>query len=220
MYPTQWREVDRCSWEVSLRCPNCEWATTDVFDQETVERFDEELDRGTDSLVDDLKRLVAANMEDEIERFSQRPHQRPHPPRGLLAGVPATPQPSPHTTPERNRRPPIWPAVSFPAYEYLATMPSATSSSCSRSGRSTCARQRLLRLGDQPSGSAPGSGRGRPEAAIRSQASSAASRDDSERRSSAAQLRVALASNDQGQRDGAVEQVGAALPCRSAPAVR
>ena len=49
-------------WEVSLRCPNCEWETTDVYDQDTVERFDEELDRGTDSLVDDLKRLVAANM--------------------------------------------------------------------------------------------------------------------------------------------------------------
>src|SRR5512134_42521 len=60
VYPTQWREVERCSWEVTLRCPNCEWCTTDVYDQDTVERFDEELDRGTDSLVDDLKRLVAA----------------------------------------------------------------------------------------------------------------------------------------------------------------
>jgi phage-related protein len=71
VYPTQWRETDRCSWEVSLRCPNCEWSATDVFDQDTVERFDEELDRGTDSLVDDLKRLVSANMEEEIERFSR-----------------------------------------------------------------------------------------------------------------------------------------------------
>jgi phage-related protein len=71
VYPTQWREVERCMWEVSLRCPNCEWEITDVFDQDTVERFDEELDRGTDSLVDDLKRLVAANMEEEIERFSR-----------------------------------------------------------------------------------------------------------------------------------------------------
>ena len=41
-----------------------------MFDQETVERFDEELDRGTDSLVDDLKRLIHANMEEDIERFS------------------------------------------------------------------------------------------------------------------------------------------------------
>jgi hypothetical protein len=71
VYPVQWSEVDRESWEVTLRCPNCEWSHTDVFDQETVERFDEELDRGTDSLVDDLKRLIHANMEEEIDRFSQ-----------------------------------------------------------------------------------------------------------------------------------------------------
>ena len=71
VYPVQWSEVDRESWEVTLRCPNCEWSHTDVFDQETVERFDEELDRGTDSLVDDLKRLIHANMEEEIDRFTQ-----------------------------------------------------------------------------------------------------------------------------------------------------
>jgi hypothetical protein len=70
VYPVHWTEVDRASWEVTLRCPNCEWLHTSVFDQETVERFDEELDRGTDSLVDDLKRLIHANMEEDIERFS------------------------------------------------------------------------------------------------------------------------------------------------------
>ena len=42
-----------------------------IFDQDSVERFDEELDRGTDNLVDDLKRLIRANMEEEIERFSK-----------------------------------------------------------------------------------------------------------------------------------------------------
>jgi hypothetical protein len=71
VYPTQWGEVDRMQWEVTLRCPNCEWLHTGVYDQDTVERFDEELDRGTDNLVDDLKRLIRANMEEEIERFSK-----------------------------------------------------------------------------------------------------------------------------------------------------
>ena len=71
VFPTQWSEVDRMRWEVSLRCPNCEWFHTGVYDQDTVERFDEELDRGTDNLVDDLKRLIRANMEEEIERFSR-----------------------------------------------------------------------------------------------------------------------------------------------------
>jgi hypothetical protein len=70
-YPTHWSEADHTRWEVTLRCPNCEWCETDVFDQEMVERFDEELDRGTDQLVDDLKRLVYANMEEQIERFSE-----------------------------------------------------------------------------------------------------------------------------------------------------
>ena len=70
-YPTHWTEANQAEWEVTLRCPNCEWADTGIFDQETVERFDEELDRGTDQLVDDLKRLVYANMEEQIDRFCQ-----------------------------------------------------------------------------------------------------------------------------------------------------
>ena len=40
-----------------------------MFDEETVERFDEELDRGTEALVRDLLRLMRANMEDDVERF-------------------------------------------------------------------------------------------------------------------------------------------------------
>jgi hypothetical protein len=69
VYPTDWEEVGETHWEVLLRCPNCEWSGTGVFDQDTVERFDEELDRGTEAVVRDLKRMMQANMEDEIERF-------------------------------------------------------------------------------------------------------------------------------------------------------
>ena len=69
VYPVDWEEVGETHWEVQLRCPNCEWAGTGVFEQDTVERFDEELDRGTEALVRDLKRMMQANMEDEIERF-------------------------------------------------------------------------------------------------------------------------------------------------------
>ena len=69
VYPVEWDEAGATHWEVTLRCPNCEWGGTGVYTQETVERFDEELDRGTEALVRDLKRLMTANMEDEIERF-------------------------------------------------------------------------------------------------------------------------------------------------------
>src|SRR3954468_18173336 len=69
VYPVEWEEASATHWEVLLRCPNCEWETTGVYDQDTVDRFDEELDRGTEQLVRDLKRLTRANMEEEIERF-------------------------------------------------------------------------------------------------------------------------------------------------------
>jgi hypothetical protein len=69
VYPVEWAEAGATHWEVALRCPNCEWSGTGVYEQELVERFDEELDRGTEAVVRDLKRLMQANMEDEIDRF-------------------------------------------------------------------------------------------------------------------------------------------------------
>ena len=69
VYPVEWEEVSPTHWEVLLRCPNCEWSDLGVFDQPTVDRFDDELDRGTEALMRDLKRLTQANMEDEIDRF-------------------------------------------------------------------------------------------------------------------------------------------------------
>ncbi len=69
--PVAWDQAGPHEWAVTIQCPNCEWWDADVFDEETVERFDEELDRGTEALVRDLKRLMQANMEDEIERFTR-----------------------------------------------------------------------------------------------------------------------------------------------------
>jgi hypothetical protein len=69
VYPVEWEEASPTRWEVLLRCPNCEWSDLGVFDQSTVDRFDEELDRGTEALARDLKRLTQANMEEEMDRF-------------------------------------------------------------------------------------------------------------------------------------------------------
>ena len=66
----EWEEASPTQWEVLLRCPNCEWTELGTFEQAVVDSFDEELDRGTEALVDDLMRLQQANMEDEIERFT------------------------------------------------------------------------------------------------------------------------------------------------------
>jgi hypothetical protein len=69
VYPVAWEEADRARWEVSLRCPNCEWNATDIFEEAAIQRFDETLDRGTEALVADLRRLTRANMEEAVERF-------------------------------------------------------------------------------------------------------------------------------------------------------
>jgi len=71
VYPVEWQEAGPTHWEVTLRCPECEHRSDGIYDQATVERFDEELDRGTDAVVRDLKRLTHANMQDDIERFAR-----------------------------------------------------------------------------------------------------------------------------------------------------
>jgi hypothetical protein len=69
VYPIDWQEAGRTSWEVTLRCPNCEWTHTDVYGEAAIQRFDETLDQGTEELVSDLRELTRANMEDDVERF-------------------------------------------------------------------------------------------------------------------------------------------------------
>src|SRR3954447_12495253 len=69
VYPVEWEEYGATHWSVTLRCPNCEWTGTGVFEQQLVERLADALVRGTEALVRDLKRLMPANMEEETDRF-------------------------------------------------------------------------------------------------------------------------------------------------------
>jgi hypothetical protein len=70
VYPVQWEESGPVNWNVLLHCPNCDVYREGVFTQDTVEGFDEELDRGADVLARDYTRLVRNNMAEEIERFA------------------------------------------------------------------------------------------------------------------------------------------------------
>jgi hypothetical protein len=70
VYPVRWDEAGPKSWNVTLRCPECEWTEAGVFTQDQCDRFDDELESGTDALSRDYKRLVTANMSEEIDRFS------------------------------------------------------------------------------------------------------------------------------------------------------
>jgi hypothetical protein len=70
VYPTDWAPANERQWHVALRCPECEWNGGGRYRQDVVDRLDEALDRGTESVLDDLNVLIRANMEDQIERFA------------------------------------------------------------------------------------------------------------------------------------------------------
>ena len=70
VYPVQWEEADESHWHITLRCPNCERREEGVFGQDQCDGFDDELERGTDALTRDYKRLMTANLAEEIERFA------------------------------------------------------------------------------------------------------------------------------------------------------
>jgi hypothetical protein len=74
VHPTDWDQVGDSEWDLSLRCPNCEWRGNGVFAQEVVEALDVELDNGTQVLVRDLRQLMHANMEEEVDRFAAALH--------------------------------------------------------------------------------------------------------------------------------------------------
>jgi hypothetical protein len=69
VYPTDWAPASNRHWQVALRCPECEWNGGGSYSQEVVDRFDEALERGTESVLADLNTLIRANMEDQIDRF-------------------------------------------------------------------------------------------------------------------------------------------------------
>jgi len=69
VYPLDWSEEGPRHWRIVLRCPECESRREGVFDQAAVERLDDELDRGSSTLLGDLRRMTHANMSDEIAFF-------------------------------------------------------------------------------------------------------------------------------------------------------
>lgn len=67
--PVAWGEATGGLWELTLQCPNCDWCTAGIYDQDQVDAFEERLDSGLAAMLGDLRRLTKANMADEIDRF-------------------------------------------------------------------------------------------------------------------------------------------------------
>lgn len=68
--PVNWHEQGDGYWHVELRCPECEWWGRESYSQSEVDTYDEELDRGGQELIEDLRALTRANMEEEADKFA------------------------------------------------------------------------------------------------------------------------------------------------------
>jgi RNase P subunit RPR2 len=68
--PVNWHEQGDSHWHVELRCPECEWWGRESYSQSEVDTYDEELDRGGQELIEDLRALTRANMEEEADRLA------------------------------------------------------------------------------------------------------------------------------------------------------
>jgi hypothetical protein len=68
--PVDWRETGDGQWYVELRCPECELLSRGSYSRAEIDRYDKQLDRGGQELIEDLQALTRANMEDEADRFA------------------------------------------------------------------------------------------------------------------------------------------------------
>ena len=69
VYPVGWEERRGDAWEITLRCPDCEWWHTSEYHDDEVERFDDALNDGTEELLATLRTFSRANMEEDVERI-------------------------------------------------------------------------------------------------------------------------------------------------------
>jgi hypothetical protein len=69
VYPIAWNDAGDRTYELTLRCPNCEWTEVDMHDWDTVLRLEERLERRERALIADLQALSRANVEEDFDRF-------------------------------------------------------------------------------------------------------------------------------------------------------
>lgn len=68
--PVAWKQAgDRGHWRLWRRCPECEWRHSGVFGEREIDRYDEVLDGGTETLAKNLKELERQNMEWVVDAF-------------------------------------------------------------------------------------------------------------------------------------------------------
>ena len=68
--PLDWHDAGRHHWRLTLRCPNCEATGTVVIEEQLVDHYDVELERGAAQLARQLEQLVSDRIDREVATFA------------------------------------------------------------------------------------------------------------------------------------------------------
>jgi hypothetical protein len=69
VYPTDWERNSAASWNLVLRCPNCETQRSVLLGREGVEAFNREIYLGSQTLAREADALTRRNFEEESARL-------------------------------------------------------------------------------------------------------------------------------------------------------
>ena len=69
MYPTDWKRSGAATWDLDLRCPNCELKRTVTMTREGVEHFNRLLYHGAQALAREAQEISRRYFAEEATRF-------------------------------------------------------------------------------------------------------------------------------------------------------
>lgn len=69
VYPVDWRRNDEATWNLTLRCPNCETQRDVTLGREGVEEFNRELYHGAQALAHEVEIVTRRNFEEEAQKI-------------------------------------------------------------------------------------------------------------------------------------------------------
>jgi len=69
VYPTDWKRSGAATWDLNLRCPNCELRRTVTMTREGVEHFNRLLYHGTQALAREAQEISRRYFAEEAARF-------------------------------------------------------------------------------------------------------------------------------------------------------
>lgn len=70
VYPVDWRRNDEATWNLILRCPNCETQRDVTLGREGVEEFNRELYHGAQALAREAEMMTRRNFEEEAQKIA------------------------------------------------------------------------------------------------------------------------------------------------------